>query len=472
MDIKSIRLQNFKGFKDATLKLKPLTVLLGPNSSGKSCFGQALVALSKSNAKNEILSLAFDQDSTVEFGNYSDLIHHGCEGPVMIELELSNATVNLGFGPGDIKARIKELELASIEIWEREQGRITTSSNEPVSEKLISQTIEASFSENNIDIFKKKFIRVTDREWTVISGSPHEKFNFKFHGIAIDTISHLTRSAVDVKDVVPKIHFDNLASLLRGIAYLRPDREAPLRKKMIPSSGMPNIDDRGVGTDWFIQKNRILPVETFFFPEPSTNKDESKTIFEEYQKLEPEGKHLLDALTLWLKKLGLVSFLDIKLLDGENATQSVATPIGQHNPRPLTDLGFGVSQVLPILVKGLTIIKGGLLVVEQPEAQLHPKPQAILADFFCAMVKCTRNVIVETHSVELIHRLRLRAAMDDDLAEKIAVYFLHESKDGVCCEPILISLKEEDELEWPKGFLPDGIQKELEILAVRLARRG
>jgi predicted ATPase len=60
MDIKSIRLQNFKGFKDATIQLKPLTVLIGPNSSGKSCFGQALVALSKSNTSKGFPSLKFD----------------------------------------------------------------------------------------------------------------------------------------------------------------------------------------------------------------------------------------------------------------------------------------------------------------------------------------------------------------------------------------------------------------------------
>jgi hypothetical protein len=62
--------------------------------------------------------------------------------------------------------------------------------------------------------------------------------------------------------------------------------------------------------------------------------------------------------------------------------------------------------------------------------------------------------------------------MDDDLADKIAVYFVHEPESGLCVEPIPISLKEEAELKWPKGFLPEGIQTEMEILATRLARQG
>jgi hypothetical protein len=475
MDIKYIRLQNFKGFKDATLKLKPLTVLLGPNSSGKSCFGQALVALSKSNAKNDILSLAFDQNSSVEFGDYSDLVHHGCEGKnVIIELELRPATVSLGFGPADIKARINELELKRVDI--SEQDHIEISTHEPDSGS-VSQIIETPFPDI-ITLKKLKTInRQTDREWTVLpeTASGDKGFNFKFRGIEIDSVSRLTGTAIDIdKDV--KLLFNLLASLFRGISYLRPDRERPLRKKTIPSSAEPNIDDWGIGTDWFIHvhEKKGLKVDTFFFPEPTTDKDESKATlakYREYLKLEPQQKGLLEALTSWLKELGLASFLDIKLLAGEPVTQAVATPIGQQDPRSLRDLGFGVSQVLPILVKGLTIKKGDLLIVEQPEAQLHPKPQAVLADFFCSMVKCTRNVIVETHSVELFHRIRLRAAMDENLAKQIAVYFFDEPKGGVCCEPIPISLKEEDELRWPNGFLPEGIQKEMEILATRLAKR-
>lgn len=469
MSINSITLRNFKGFKGATLPIKPLTVLIGPNSAGKSCFGQALVALSKSNANNETLSLALDEKSSVNFGNYSDLIHHDCGGQLIsIEIGLSTVTVKLGFGPGNDKAGIKELELTQTET-------IGQSQLSPVimdhSRKTVSQTIKI-----------EELIRDTNREWTVttdeiINGKINnknisQKFNVKYHGIAIDTISKITGTAVNINDVAPntKLRLDLLASILRGVSYLRPDRDPPQRKRAIPTSGAPKIDDFGVGTDWFVHKNRENYFDSFFFPDPSPDQEESKNILKKYQEQQPEEMPLLNALSLWLDKLGLASFFDVRLLDGESVTQSIATPKGQNHPRPLTDLGYGVSQVLPILVKGLTIKKGDLLVVEQPEAQLHPKPQAVLADFFCAMVKCGRNVIVETHSVELFHRLRLRASMDDDLAEKIGVFFLHEPENGVCCNPFPISLKEENEFSWPKGFLPEGIEKELEILAVRLAR--
>jgi AAA15 family ATPase/GTPase len=456
MSINSIRLQNFKGFKDATLPLKPLTVILGPNSAGKSCFGQALVALSKSNEKKDTLSLAFDEKSSIEFGGYSELVHNECQGePIFIEIGLGDHKVRLGFGPGDEKAKIPELSLIK-------ESTINVLKNYP---EATSQSININeeISRNNI------------WEWAISTpiqiDDENKRLNINHIGIVIDSASKISKTAVDLSKIIPTIKQKSelLASILRGISYLRPDRTPPRRKTpILPGSVV--IDDFGNGCDWFIHKNRTNKFDCFFYKEPNTDKEESKKIITEYRASAPEKKELIEALNLWLKILGLTESFDVNLLDGGKAAQSVAKPIGQSSSRPLTDIGFGVSQVLPILAKGLTIKKSDWLIVEQPEAQLHPKPQAGLADFFCSMIECGRNVIVETHSVELFHRLRLRASMDEDLAKKIGVYFMHQPVDGACCEPVPVPLREESELDWPEGFLPEGIKSEMEILATRLAR--
>lgn len=468
MDIKSIRLQNFKGFKDATLKLKPLTVILGPNSAGKSSFGQALVALSKSNASKGIPSLRFDKSSSVEFGSYSDLVHGGNPDlPVIIELGLTSGKVTLAFGKGNKRAGINELDLESFkyDIPQKDYDAFLSTSTQT----LVTTPLDSS----NMLVSEVKRDNVSD--WTVSVGSKDaHPYKLGFNGVIINSASELTGTAVSVDEAVPgfKLKSDDIASLLRSISYLRPDRHKPERSRSINTSDTAAIDDWGDGTDWFIYKNRDSKVEVFFFPPPSADKEEAKKILSIYSKLAAYEMEFLPALTRWLTELGLASFLEVKALDGGHVIQLVATPQGQEHARPLTDVGFGLSQVLPILARGLILEKNGLLVVEQPEAQLHPNPQAGLADFFCSMVKCTRNVIVETHSVELFHRLRLRAAMDNELADKIGVYFVHEPENGVCSEPIPISLNEEAELQWPKGFMPEGIQKEMEILSTRLARRG
>jgi len=452
MSINSIRLQNFKGFKGAILPLKPLTVILGPNSAGKSCFGQALVALSKSNERPGASNLVFDENSSIEFGRYSDLVHYNCKGQtIFIDVGLGNSIIRLGFGPGDEKAGIGDLELIH-------------ESTQTTSEYLkdgISQVINT-----------EKLDRNTKRQWKISTKNKSDDLNLTYRGIVIDTASNLAETGVAANDVVPTIKQKSelLASILRGVSYLRPDRIAPERKRLA-LSGPIMIDDFGNKTESFIHKFRDKIFDCFFFPDLSPDKDENIKILSDYDSESTQNLELLKILNKWLNKLGLASFFDIKLLENGEFTQAVATPINQDTSRPLTDIGFGVSQVLPILVKGITIKKNDWLVVEQPEAQLHPNPQAGLADFFCSMVKCGRNAIVETHSVELFHRLRLRASMDKKLAEKIGVYFIHAPENGVCCEPIPVPLMEKSEFDWPKGFLPEGIKNEMEILAARLARK-
>src|ERR1700733_13991333 len=96
MGIKKIALQNFRGFHDARIELKPLTVLLGPNSAGKSSFGHALAAMSHAHRvfagtpQATLTPRARDAKNwPVDLGELGDLRTEGATGPVKIELETS-----------------------------------------------------------------------------------------------------------------------------------------------------------------------------------------------------------------------------------------------------------------------------------------------------------------------------------------------------------------------------------------------
>lgn len=274
----------------------------------------------------------------------------------------------------------------------------------------------------------------------------------------------------------PLIPLQDAASLLEKIAYLRPDRKKPLRKyKNEPHNRAEQIDDWGNGAVWYIHENRDKLVDTFIFPRPTSDTTEAMKRLDEVAVQKKEQKKLIDAVTAWLVQLGLCSTFETKAVEEGRAIEVLATPPRQGIPRPLTDIGFGVSQVLPILIKGLSVKENGMLVVEQPEAQLHPKPQSELASFFCSMIRCGRNVLVETHSEALFHRLRVLADMDKDLSEEIAIYFIDEPSvdtDGIirCSQPRKISLKQGDEFKWPTGFLYDGVETEMQVRATRMAR--
>ena len=105
MNIKSIRLRNFRGFRDTRIELKPLTVLLGPNSAGKSSFGHALAAMAHAHrlyaaGPQATLTPAVNdaENWPIDLGVTSDLRTAGAEGPIRIELETRGGLLELGFG--------------------------------------------------------------------------------------------------------------------------------------------------------------------------------------------------------------------------------------------------------------------------------------------------------------------------------------------------------------------------------------
>jgi len=138
----------------------------------------------------------------------------------------------------------------------------------------------------------------------------------------------------------------------------------------------------------------------------------------------------------------------------------------------LVEVGFGNSQVLPVLTAGLLQPEGSLFVVDLPEAHLHPRPQADLADFFCSLALSGRFSLVETHSEIFFDRLRLRAEMDDDLKNKIAVYFIDKpGDDGLCRQLRPVGLGLDEQFEWPAGFFQEALLNEEQIEAVRQSKR-
>jgi len=80
------------------------------------------------------------------------------------------------------------------------------------------------------------------------------------------------------------------------------------------------------------------------------------------------------------------------------------------NETTIKHVGFGISQILPIIVEGLRMSNTGTLILEQPEIHLHPKLQSLLFDFLYSLTLSGKTIIIETHSDHLITRMRRRIA--------------------------------------------------------------
>lgn len=129
-----------------------------------------------------------------------------------------------------------------------------------------------------------------------------------------------------------------------------------------------------------------------------------------------------------------------------------------------TNMGFGVSYVLPIIVAGLVAPPGGLLLVENPEAHLHPVGQSRLARFLSRVAAGGVQVLVESHSDHVINGLRRAVAEDCSItpADVLIQYF-----GGEGAEPDVSALEvlPTGRLSaWPTGFF-DQIEEDLGAIA-------
>lgn len=131
----------------------------------------------------------------------------------------------------------------------------------------------------------------------------------------------------------------------------------------------------------------------------------------------------------------------------------------------ITDVGFGISQILPVIVQGFLSFKGSLTMVEQPEIHLHPKMQADLADLFIDVIKSINNekkfLLIETHSEYLLRRLRRRIAEGLISSDDIAIYFVSPPKNVDASSEILEKeVADNGSFEWPEDFYADELKKD------------
>ena len=126
-----------------------------------------------------------------------------------------------------------------------------------------------------------------------------------------------------------------------------------------------------------------------------------------------------------------------------------------------TNVGFGYSYALPILIAGLTARKGTILVVENPEAHLHPSAQSMITKFLCLVANCGVQVFVETHSEHILNALRVMVVQKNVKPQDINVMYFDSGLDNYFES---ITIEENGKLDhWPVNFF-DQAEKDLNVL--------
>ena len=175
----------------------------------------------------------------------------------------------------------------------------------------------------------------------------------------------------------------------------------------------------------------------------------------------------------WLKELGLIEEFRIEEIGEGSNLYRAWVRLDRHSPEALiTDVGFGISQVLPAIVLLNYVPEGSTVILEQPEIHLHPGVQANLADLLihAAMYRGVQ-VILESHSEHLLRRLQRRIAEEAVSAEMARLYFCSIDKGHSKLAPL--KLNELGHIEnWPEKFFGDEFGEIAAIHSAALKRRA
>ena len=131
-----------------------------------------------------------------------------------------------------------------------------------------------------------------------------------------------------------------------------------------------------------------------------------------------------------------------------------------------TNMGFGISYALPIIVAAMTASHQGLLIVENPEAHLHPAGQSEIGIFLSRMATAGLQVILETHSDHVINGIRRAIGVEQILAAHDAI--VHFFADEVSHSQPLNFTASGGITEWPSGFFD---QYRVDVQRITTARR-
>jgi AAA15 family ATPase/GTPase len=163
-----------------------------------------------------------------------------------------------------------------------------------------------------------------------------------------------------------------------------------------------------------------------------------------------------------LRKLGLIEDFNVNAISEQRQEYEVKIKTrGSEDWVDLPDVGFGISQVLPVLVQCFYAPKDSIILMEQPEIHLHPSAQSALADIMIDVINSCENgkprniqLIIETHSEHFLRRLQRRIAEDESLKDKVSAYFADITKSPPTLDTLEMDLFG-NITNWPKDFFGD-----------------
>lgn len=426
----SLHLKRFKSWTDTgALTLKPLTLVLGANSSGKSSLIQSLLLLKQTAAAADRtihLNLGSDGDTDLfNFGDFKSIHKQG-----------ATDDLSIGFS------------------FERVSGE--------QQKRVNGGCFVASYGQDSAGLTVIQELRLCDEAGHSVRVKRGARGAFSvFVGQGKEELGKS-------RDYAPE----------RSIAFSRPALSL-LQDNQCPANVVEDISlaiDRQLKFLMYLGPLRRQPERVYSWNQAQPGDiglDGRRTIdalLASAKDSKPDHNSTLMRVSQWLQKMNLAERLRVCQVGSSNRYHEVMID-SQDIAANLRDVGMGISQVLPVLTIAFFAPTGSTVVLEEPEIHLHPLAQSLLAELF-AEVSLERKIqfIVETHSEHLFRRMQTLVARQKIKPEHCAMYFVERDTEGSHLHHL--ALDDYGRVKnWPPQFFGDALGETAEQARRMFERR-
>lgn len=427
MSLVRMALTNYRCFaKRLDIELRPVTVVLGRNNSGKSALVRAPLVFSTGFRTDSPTPLDLDLLGEEIIDSFTDLIYGGRpHGSIRIELEFDEEEEE-GGGPALLDATVQNVDEYHLQIISM------------LSMQVGESKIRLEWEQNDPHVDKRLYTVIADDR-------THLHMPIRFAGLVpmmIDWASGNHQPNLSVTRML------NRASKwsLGPVRYLGPFRDRPARRYRLPAR---------------------MPAEVGPTGEFSALILASDLARSKGQLIQRVNESLTEHVPGWRVDVVERGGMYTIVLKSDNDMLEVN----------LADTGAGVAQALPILVqRAIDIVNPPfghtLEIVEQPELHLHPAAHAPLADLYLQAARQNDlRFLIETHSETFLLRLRRRVAEGVVDPEAVAIYFV-ENHDATASARRIRLDKDGNVDYWPQGIFSEDYAETRELTSAQLDRKA
>lgn len=502
-----IRVENYKSFKEAEIPIKPITILLGANSSGKSSMLQLLLLLQQTAEVASYESALKIYGKRISMGKPENLFYKkDSKKPFCIQIDFNNEhlknylidALKSYLGPFRLSFRLlsnKKIDIGSKRVDFEEALDTIINKKNPLltrlpelsdyyisSSDLTRQGIPSLIS--TYDFLKQLYnIKSPSFSFTYTVSFSNEQllvsaFSFKNNDVSILSYSKgvFYSDITELKDTDQASLNEALLqdSTIFNIFGKRENiKKSPNGNETSLSKTMINLITKGLSIlqDEFKEPfiNHVGPLRAHpqrYYMLDKANVTYSLDTFDANAIAEviKDKPQLKERVNTWFKQFGLEVTVDVfkEVIHKLTVSQSSLD-------LDIPDVGFGVSQVLPVVLQGFLSPSSSVTIVEQPEIHLHPKMQAALADLFIDITKesgFTKHLLIETHSEYLLRRLRRRMAQGDG-ADKgispniVSINLFHTRTNDEPATIENIPIENKGAFQWPQEYYDDELSADV-----------